>query len=322
MAILYVATKGLLDDVPTPRVKDFEQQFIPLPRNRARRAAQEARQNQGSRRRHRRRPRGGRQRIPQDLPGVAEQAAWPASATSEGASVRRRTSGRSRGRCSSWQRPSFSAPRTRRSRRGRTRDKLDEVLADVAAVLSGEEHPLLSRREEGKRLIVLVTSDRGSGRAAQHQRDPVRARKEIVDHPGDLRSWQRRPQGPRCACAGRGVPIVAHLPGLRRPPVVRRHPAAGPPHHRRLRGRHVRPGRPRLHAVRLHAGPARRHSSQLLPIEPSADTRGIPGTPVHLRAQPRRRPRASCCRDTSRYASLPGGAGEHGAASIRARWWR
>ena len=27
VAILYVATKGLLDDVPTPRVKDFEQQF-------------------------------------------------------------------------------------------------------------------------------------------------------------------------------------------------------------------------------------------------------------------------------------------------------
>ena len=27
VAILYVATKGLLDDIPTPRVKDFEQQF-------------------------------------------------------------------------------------------------------------------------------------------------------------------------------------------------------------------------------------------------------------------------------------------------------
>ncbi len=27
MAILYVATKGLLDDIPTPRVRDFETQF-------------------------------------------------------------------------------------------------------------------------------------------------------------------------------------------------------------------------------------------------------------------------------------------------------
>ena len=39
--------------------------------------------------------------------------------------------------------------------------KLDEVLADLAAVLGGDEHPLLARREGGKRLIVLVTSDRG-----------------------------------------------------------------------------------------------------------------------------------------------------------------
>jgi F-type H+-transporting ATPase subunit gamma len=40
-------------------------------------------------------------------------------------------------------------------------DKLDEVLADVAAVLSEEAHPLLVRRSEGARLIVLFTTDRG-----------------------------------------------------------------------------------------------------------------------------------------------------------------
>ena len=28
VAILYIATKGLLDDIPTPRVKDFEAQFM------------------------------------------------------------------------------------------------------------------------------------------------------------------------------------------------------------------------------------------------------------------------------------------------------
>ena len=40
-------------------------------------------------------------------------------------------------------------------------DKLDEVLADLAAVLGGDDHPLLAEREEGgKRLIVLVTTDR------------------------------------------------------------------------------------------------------------------------------------------------------------------
>src|SRR5918994_5533987 len=41
-------------------------------------------------------------------------------------------------------------------------EKLDEVLADLAAVLGGDDHPLLAEREEGgKRLIVLVTTDRG-----------------------------------------------------------------------------------------------------------------------------------------------------------------
>ena len=40
-------------------------------------------------------------------------------------------------------------------------DKIDEVLADLAAVLGGEEHPLLAKRETGTRLMVLLTTDRG-----------------------------------------------------------------------------------------------------------------------------------------------------------------
>src|SRR3990170_5157172 len=39
-------------------------------------------------------------------------------------------------------------------------EKLDEVLADLAAVLSGDDHPLLAERTGGKRLIVLITTDR------------------------------------------------------------------------------------------------------------------------------------------------------------------
>ena len=54
-----------------------------------------------------------------------------------------------------------------------------------AEVLGGDEHPLLSRREEGKRLIVLVTSDRGL--AGPLNTNAVRfASKEIVEHPGEL----------------------------------------------------------------------------------------------------------------------------------------
>ena len=40
-------------------------------------------------------------------------------------------------------------------------DKLDEVLADLAAVIDHEAHPLLAEEQEGPRLIVLFTSDRG-----------------------------------------------------------------------------------------------------------------------------------------------------------------
>ena len=40
-------------------------------------------------------------------------------------------------------------------------EKIDEVLADVAAVLGGEEHPLLAAPAGTKRLMVLITTDRG-----------------------------------------------------------------------------------------------------------------------------------------------------------------
>ena len=40
-------------------------------------------------------------------------------------------------------------------------DKLDEVIADVAAVVDHEKHPLLGEEREGPRLIVLFTTDRG-----------------------------------------------------------------------------------------------------------------------------------------------------------------
>src|SRR4051794_35938562 len=39
-------------------------------------------------------------------------------------------------------------------------EKLDEVLSDLATVLSGEEHPLLAQREGGKRLLILMSTDR------------------------------------------------------------------------------------------------------------------------------------------------------------------
>src|SRR3954454_2162746 len=40
-------------------------------------------------------------------------------------------------------------------------EKLDEVLADVAAMLGGEDHPLLAQRESGSRLVEVFTTDSG-----------------------------------------------------------------------------------------------------------------------------------------------------------------
>src|SRR5262249_59248335 len=68
------------------------------------------------------------------------------------------------------------------------RETLDEVIADLAAVLSGEDHPLLAARDlEGahNRLIVIITSDRGLAGALNTNIIRFVAR-AITDHPGDL----------------------------------------------------------------------------------------------------------------------------------------
>ncbi len=86
---------------------------------------------------------------------------------------------------------------------------IDEIIADLAVVLGGEDHPLLSRRDEGKRLIVLVTSDRGLAGALNT--NAVRfAAKEIVENQGDLDLISVGRKG-RDAMRRARVPIVAHF---------------------------------------------------------------------------------------------------------------
>ena len=91
-------------------------------------------------------------------------------------------------------------------------DLIDEILADLATVLVGDEHPLLGRRPEGKRLIVLVSSDRGL--AGAFNSNVVRfAAKEIVEHEGELDVVTVGRKG-RDAMRRARVPIVAHFPGF------------------------------------------------------------------------------------------------------------
>ena len=91
-------------------------------------------------------------------------------------------------------------------------EKLDEVLADLAAVLGAEDHPLLAEREGGKRLLVLVTTDRGL--AGPLNTNTIRfASREILDHPGDLAVVTVGRKG-RDAMRRAGVPMAAHFAGF------------------------------------------------------------------------------------------------------------
>src|SRR5690349_7309745 len=91
-------------------------------------------------------------------------------------------------------------------------EKLDEVLADLAAVLSGEDHPLLAERSGGKRLIVLITTDRGL--AGPLNTNTIRfIAREITEHKGDLTVVSVGRKG-RDAMRRTRVPIEAHFAGF------------------------------------------------------------------------------------------------------------
>jgi F-type H+-transporting ATPase subunit gamma len=153
-------------------------------------------------------------------------------------------------------------------------DLLDEILADLAAVLAGDEHPLLSRREEGKRLIVLVTSDRGLAGALNT--NAVRfASREIVEHPGELELVSVGRKG-RDAMRRARVPIVAHFSGFGdRPKFEDILPLA------RLISDEYEAGtynQVDIVFTRFVSTLVQRPDMvQLLPIRPTSDTRGIPG---------------------------------------------
>ncbi len=91
-------------------------------------------------------------------------------------------------------------------------DKLDEVLADVAAVIDPEAHPLLAEEREGKRLIVLFTSDRGM--AGSLNTNTIRfAAQEIARSSGDLQVVTVGRKGTAAMRRGQ-VPLAASFDGF------------------------------------------------------------------------------------------------------------
>jgi F-type H+-transporting ATPase subunit gamma len=92
------------------------------------------------------------------------------------------------------------------------REKIDEVIADLAAVLDAETHPLLARREGGKRLFVVFTTDRGL--AGPLNTNTVRfALKEMLDRTDDFTVVTVGRKG-RDALRRARVPLEAHFAGF------------------------------------------------------------------------------------------------------------
>lgn len=153
-------------------------------------------------------------------------------------------------------------------------DKIDEVLADLAVVLGGEEHPLLASREDGRRLIVLITTDRGL--AGPLNTNAIRfAAQTITAHQGDLAVVTVGRKG-RDAMRRARVPLEAHFEGFGdRPSFADVLPLA-----RLITDDFLSGAIARVDVVYSHFVSTlvqRPSIDALLPIEPSEDTAGIPG---------------------------------------------
>ncbi len=153
-------------------------------------------------------------------------------------------------------------------------EKLDEVLADLAAVLSAEDHPLLAERDGGKRLIVLVTTDRGL--AGPLNTNTIRfVSREILEHPGDLAVVTVGRKG-RDAMRRAGVPMAAHFAGFGdRPAFADVIPLARLITDDFLAGEYGRVDV--IYSRFVSTLTQRPELLKLLPIEPAQDTEGIPG---------------------------------------------
>jgi F-type H+-transporting ATPase subunit gamma len=153
-------------------------------------------------------------------------------------------------------------------------NKIDEVLADVAAVLGSEEHPLLARHEGGARLIVLMTSDRGL--AGSLSTNVIRrASEEITTETADLKVVTVGRKG-HAAMRRAHVPIAATFDGFGERPNF----AAVLPLSRLLTDDFVAGTYSRIDLIypRFVSTLVQRPTvDRLLPVEPTEDTEGIPG---------------------------------------------
>ncbi len=153
-------------------------------------------------------------------------------------------------------------------------EKLDEVLADLASVLGGEDHPLLANPEGGKRLVVLITTDRPLSGPLNTNIVRFVAR-DIIDKSDDLALITVGRKG-RDAMRRAGVPLEAHFPTFGDRPTF----ADVLPLARLVTDDFLARTYTRVDVVfsRFVSTLVQRPEKiAILPIEPSEDTEGIPG---------------------------------------------
>ncbi len=163
-------------------------------------------------------------------------------------------------------------------------EKIDEVLADVAAVLGPEDHPLLAETSEGKRLLVLITTDRGL--AGPLNTNIIRfVARELTESAGDFAVVSVGRKG-RDAMRRARVPIEAHFAGFGdKPAFTDVLPLARLISEDFLAGKY---GRIDLVYSRFVSTLSQKPVlDQLLPIEASEDTEGIPGNQFIFEPSPR-----------------------------------
>jgi F-type H+-transporting ATPase subunit gamma len=153
-------------------------------------------------------------------------------------------------------------------------EKIDEVLADLAAVLGDEDHPLLAQRSSDRRWLVVFTTDRGLAGALNT--NVIRfAGREIVDHGGDLRVITVGRKG-REGMRRFRVPLEAAFEGYGDRPTF----ADVIPLARLISDAYVAGEVDRVDLVHTtFVSTLAQHPSQeqLLPVQPTADLEGIPG---------------------------------------------
>ena len=154
-------------------------------------------------------------------------------------------------------------------------DKIDEVLADLAAVLGEDEHPLLARREGGTRLLVLLTTDRGL--AGSLNTNTIRFTAELVTTGGDDMRMVTVGRKGHASMRRAHVPIAATFEGYGdRPSFSSVVPLARLITDDYLAGTYSRIDLvyPRFVSTLVQ----RPSAEQLLPVEPASDAdEGIPG---------------------------------------------